>query len=321
MKTREFTGNPSQIIVEQLVASRAKYVFNNPGSREALFFDALHAHPDIHGIVGLHEGTVTATTGGYTQSSMDVGVMTVHLGAGLAQCLGQLINVWGGSLPVVILTFAGDTGSMGDYVELDLTHNVGPTSISAPFTKASWTVIEPEGLAQALERAIRVAKTPPIGPVHVAVYDRLLGNQPLTTKIAEGPFPEVRAGYASDDDLLEAARRLQSAERPLICVGDGVWKSGAGKAVASLAENIGALIGGDLRSVPTKHRLHCGRRLDSLVDALDPDCIAFIGARPTKLWSTRHYEAFEPVETTIAIGNGHRPPEEHSRAGPRDSGR
>ena len=51
--------------------------------------------------------------------------MVVHLGAGLAQCLGQLINVWSGSLPVVVLTFAGDTGSYGDRVGLDLTHNVG----------------------------------------------------------------------------------------------------------------------------------------------------------------------------------------------------
>ena len=33
--------------------------------------------------------------------------MVVHLGAGLAQSLGQLINVWSGGLPVVVITFAG----------------------------------------------------------------------------------------------------------------------------------------------------------------------------------------------------------------------
>jgi hypothetical protein len=111
MQMRPITANPSQIMVEQLVASGLKYVFYNSGSREAHFFDALYAHPNIHGILALHEGSVTAMAGGYTQARLDPAVMVVHLGAGLAQCMGQLINVWTGSLPVVVMTFAGDTGS------------------------------------------------------------------------------------------------------------------------------------------------------------------------------------------------------------------
>ena len=304
MNSRQFTGNPCQTIVEQLVAGGVRYVFNNPGSREALFFDALHSNPDIHGIVSLHEGSVTATAGGYAQSTKGAAVMTVHLGAGLAQCLGQLINVWGGSLPVVIITFVGDTGSRGDYVELDVTHNVGPTAISAPFTKANWTVLEAEGLAQAVERALRVATTPPVGPVHLAVYDRLLGQQQLTSTITEGPFPNMRAGVASDDDLLQAAQYLQAAKRPLICVGDGVWKSGAGAAAAALAENSGALVAGDMRSVSVKHPLHTGRRVDAVIQEWQPDCIAFIGSRPTKVWSANHYQAYGGAQTKFAIGSG-----------------
>ena len=181
--TRPITANASRVMVEQLVASGVKYVFYNSGSREARFFDSLHANPDIQGVLSLHEGIVTAAAGGYTQVKGDPAVMVVHLGAGLAQCLGQLINVWSGSLPVVVITFAGDTGSFADRISLDLSHTFGPTSIAAPFVKASWAVIQPEGLPQALERAIRVAKTPPIGPVHLAVYDRLLADDMVTTEI------------------------------------------------------------------------------------------------------------------------------------------
>ena len=108
MPIREITANASHLIMEQLVASGVKYVFNNSGSREALFFNELHSRPDIHGILGLHEGAVTAMAGGYTQAKLAPAVMVVHLGAGLAQCMGQLINVWTGSLPVVVITFAGD---------------------------------------------------------------------------------------------------------------------------------------------------------------------------------------------------------------------
>lgn len=88
MLQRSIIANPSQIIVEQLAASGVKYVFYNSGSREALFFDALHLHPEIHGILALHEGSVAATASGYAQAKLEPAVMLVHLGAGLSQCLG-----------------------------------------------------------------------------------------------------------------------------------------------------------------------------------------------------------------------------------------
>ena len=104
VKTRTITGTPSEILVEQLVASGVKYVFYNSGSREALFFDALHSNPNIHGILALHEGNVTSMAGGYTQVHNQPAVMVVHLGAGLAQAMGQFINVAYGGLPVVVLS-------------------------------------------------------------------------------------------------------------------------------------------------------------------------------------------------------------------------
>ena len=56
MLAREMTANASHLIVEQLAALGVKYVFNNSRSREALFFNELHSRPDIHCILGLHEG-------------------------------------------------------------------------------------------------------------------------------------------------------------------------------------------------------------------------------------------------------------------------
>ena len=305
MSTRQITGNPSQIMVEQLAASGVKRVFYNSGSREAPFFDALHARPGIEGILALHEGSVTAMAGGYTQVNGDAAVMVVHLGAGLAQCLGQLINVAAASLPVVVITFAGDTGSFADAVGLDLSHDFGPTSISAPFTKASWTVIEPEGLPQAIERALTVAKTPPIGPVHLAVYDRLLDNQQVTADIIEGGIPDIRSGYPSDADLEEIARVLHEAERPLIYVGDGVWKSGAEEKVTSLAEHFGAAVASnlaDLRGISAAHPLYCGR-LEQAAAALSPDHIVCIGVRHGGTGHAQDYDALAAARSVVSLGS------------------
>ena len=303
MQTREMTANPSHLIVEQLVASGVKYVFNNSGSREALFFNELHSRPDIHGILGLHEGAVTAMAGGYTQANLVPGVMVVHLGAGLAQCMGQLINVWTGSLPVVVITFAGDTGSFADRINLDLHHSAGPTAISAPMTKASWTVIEPEGLPAAVERALRVAMTPPVGPVHLAVYDRLLGPNQATANIIEGDLPELRVGYPSDGDVEEIARALRDAKRPLLYIGDGIWKSGANAEVTALAERFGIPVVGELRGVSIKHPLHCGGRRLEQAGEINPDLILCFGVRHNGSGTADDYSAFFNAERIIAVGS------------------
>ena len=304
MQKRSITATSSEIIVEQLAGLGVQYVFNNSGSREALFFDALHVNPNVHGILGLHEGSVAAMAGGYTQGNLDPAVMVVHLGAGLAQCLGQLINVWSGSLPVVVLTFAGDTGSYGDRVGLDLTHDVGPTSIAKPFTKASWTVIEPDGLPQAIERALRVAKTPPVGPVHLAVYDRLLGNEMVTTEILEGEIQGIRAGYPADEDVEAVIRALSDAQRPLFYVGDGIWKSGAEARVTALAEQYGCPIAGtwtEMRRTPQSHSLHCGRIAEAVAE-VSPDLIVCIGVRHNGRGKPQDFDVLSGVQRLIGIG-------------------
>jgi benzoylformate decarboxylase len=305
MKLRPMTGTPSQLIVEQLAASGVKYLFYNSGSREAPFFDALHMHAGIHGILGLHEGSVTAMAGGYAQVKLDPAVMVVHLGAGLAQSLGQLINVWSQGLPVVVLTFAGDTGSYSDKVGLDLSHNFGPTSISAPFTKANWTVIEPDGLPHVLYRALQVARTPPAGPVHVAVYDRLLNYQQVSSSIIEDELPDLRAGYPAEAEVEHLARALAGAERPVFYVGDGVWKSGAEHLVMSLAERLGVPIvagWGEIRIIPVKHPLNCGR-LDLVGPTLRPDQVICIGANQGLRGNPLSFKALANVQQFIAIGS------------------
>lgn len=291
-------------MVEQLAASGTKYLFYNSGSREARFFDALHSHRDIHGILALHEGTVTAMAGGYSQVKSDPAVMSVHLGAGLAQSLGQFINVWAGALPVVMLTFAGDTGSYADRITLDLGHNAGPTSIAAPMTKANWSIIEPGGIPSAFERAIKVAGTPPVGPVHMAVYDRNLGPDEITTEIIEGPVARPRAGYPSDSEVEEIARTLHNAKRPVIYVGDGAWKSGAQSKLAAVADHFGAIVAsmwGDLRGVSVAHPQHAGYFRQPVTD-LQADAIVAVGVRHGASGNPTDFDLFKSAERIVAVG-------------------
>ena len=172
--------------------------------------------------------------------------------------------------------------------------------VSAPMTKANWTVVEPDGLPHAIYRAFQVAKTPPVGAVHLAIYDRVFRPGEVSTNIIEGGLPDLRVGYPDDESLEEVARILHDAERPVLYVGDGVWKSGADAQLIALAEYFGTPITGSIgamRTVPLNHSLYCGG-LDA-AETLDADYIICVGVRhagpPT---------AFPTVKGVIAIGSG-----------------
>ena len=306
MITKQMTGTPSDVLVEQLVASGVKYVFYNSGSREALFFDALNNNPNINGILALHEGTVASMAGAYTQVNAEPAVMVVNLGAGLAQCMGQLYNIWFGGLPVVVITFAGDTGSFTDRINLDLDASFGPASISVPMCKETWTVIEPEGLPNAVERALRVAATPPFGTVHIAVYDKMLGNQQVTTDIIHSGGGKLNAGHASDDDIQSIVRGLDEAKNPLLYVGDGVWKSGGGYFASELASHFGVPITSpetDLRGITLKHPQHMGM-FNTAVSEIKPDVIVSIGTRHQGSGKKEDLDYLNGVKSIYALGSG-----------------
>ena len=306
MLTTPITGTPSEVLVEQLVASGIKYVFYNSGSREALFFDALNNNPNIDGILALHEGSVASMAGAYTQVNSEPAVMVVHLGAGLAQCMGQLYNIWFGGLPVVVITFAGDTGSFTDRINLDLDSSFSPASISVPMAKETWTVIEPEGLPAAVDRALRVATTPPFGPVHLAVYDKMLENQQVSTEIIHGGAKNIKAGNASDEDLGKILDALDKADKPLLYVGDGVWKSGADKLAAELATHFGVVVASpetDLRGISLKHPLHMGMS-NTAFDSYEPDVIVSLGVRHQGSGKKEDNDPFRKTKQIIALGSG-----------------
>ena len=306
MLTTPITGTPSEVLVEQLVASGIKYVFYNSGSREALFFDALNNNPNIDGILALHEGSVASMAGAYTQVNSEPAVMVVHLGAGLAQCMGQLYNIWFGGLPVVVITFAGDTGSFTDRINLDLDSSFSPASISVPMAKETWPVIEPEGLPAAVDRALRVATTPPFGPVHLAVYDKMLENQQVSTEIIHGGAKSIKAGNASDEDLGKILDALDKADKPLLYVGDGVWKSGADKLAAELATHFGVVVASpetDLRGISLKHPLHMGMS-NTAFDSYEPDVIVSLGVRHQGSGKKEDNDPFRKTKQIIALGSG-----------------
>ena len=312
MNTTAISGTASEVMIEQFVASGIKYVFYNSGSREALFFDALNNNPKIHGVLALHEGTVASMAGAYTQVNNDPSVMLVHLGAGLAQSMGQLYNIWYSGLPVIVVTFFGDSGSYADRINLDLNSSFSPTSISAPLTKHSWTVLEPQGLPQVIHKAKTVATTFPQGPVHIAVHDKMLSKDRVNADIIQSNLNPLRSGYPSDGDVEQILSAIDKSNNPLLYVGDGVWKTNSEQQVTELAEYFGLGISCpevDQRSISFKHPHHIGvfsqlgGYLDTYPVEFDPDFILSIGVRHQGNGNGEDLAVLKGVKDLYAVGS------------------
>jgi benzoylformate decarboxylase len=97
-------------------------------------------------------------------------------------------------------------------------------------------------IPQIVRRALKVATTPPCGPVVLAIPMDLM-DQPCHTAVV--PTAAIRTAVRPDPRAVsEAAAVIGRADAPVLLVGDGVARSGAIDDVSAFAELIGAPIFG-----------------------------------------------------------------------------
>ena len=247
--------NVAAVLMEILRASGVRYLFGNPGTTELPFLDAL---PDssLEYVLGLQEATAVAAADGYAQASGQAGVVNVHVAPGLANSLSILHNAARAKSPLVVTAGQQDTRFLmhepilaGDLARM-----------AEPFTKWSHEVRRPEDAPVALRRALKVALTPPTGPVFLSMPMDLMGpaiddTGAAAPAIAAKSRPEPAA-------LVHAAELLAGASNPIIIAGDGVARADAMPELTALAELLGARVHGEpvyrRTSFPGNHALWRG---------------------------------------------------------------
>src|SRR5262249_10282151 len=108
------------------------------------------------------------------------------------------------------------------------------------FTKICWEAREPRSLPLMLRRAYKVAATEPGGPVYLAMANYALEAKNVQAQILPAERFLHRTRVRPETAAVEqAAKWLITAKRPMIVVGDEVWKSGAQAELASFASKFG----------------------------------------------------------------------------------
>ena len=222
------------VVLEQFVADGFHYMFGNPGTVEQGFLDALDAYPELNYVLTLQESVAVLIADGYARAARKPALVQIHSTPGLGNALGALYQAKRGHAPLVVI--GGDAGVKYQAMDSQMAGDL--VAMAAPVTKYSTMVLEPSSLLRVVRRAIKIATTPPMGPVYVCLPMDIL-DAPAVEEVVPTSLPSTRV-VPEDSAIREAAALLAAADKPMIFVGDGIAFSGAQPELARVAELLGA---------------------------------------------------------------------------------
>ncbi|MGW1774437.1 thiamine pyrophosphate-binding protein [Streptomyces sp. NPDC002104] len=221
-------------LIDQFKADGLNVMFGNPGTVEQGFLDAVDAAEDFHYVLALQETVAAGIADGYARATGGAALLQLHSGVGLGNGIGMLYQSLRGHTPLVVV--AGDAGVRYDAMDAQMASDL--VAMAKPVTKYATRVTDRHSVLRTIRRAVKIALTPPRGPVFVAlpmdVLDELNSELVLPATV---PLTDVAPSAAS---VGRAAALLASAERPVVLVGDGVALSGAQRELVAVAELLGA---------------------------------------------------------------------------------
>ena len=221
-------------ILEQFLADGIHYMFGNPGTSEEGFLDALWDYPELKYILTLQESVAVMAADGYARATKKPALVQIHSTPGLGNAIGALYQAKRGHSPLVVI--GGDAGIKYQAMDAQMAGDL--VAFAEPVTKWSTQVMEPSSLLRILRRAIKIATTPPMGPVYVCVPVDIL-DAPVVEEVRPTSFPSTKV-VPDEDTLQMATQMLASAQKPMIFVGDGIAFSGAQDELTRVAELLGA---------------------------------------------------------------------------------
>lgn len=223
-------------VLAYLQAAGITHLFGVPGTNEIPIIDGtLDSAYGINYVSCLHENIAMGAAMGYARACGKPGAILVHVTPGVGHSLGNLFNAAKSHIPLIVLC-----GQQHEDLLLQeplLASDV--VQVAQQYTRWAYEIRNPHELPIVMQRALKLAMTPPCGPVFLSF--------PWEFLVQEVHYPVERAvtrigSHMPGDraELSRAAALLARAHRPIIVVGDGVGASGAWEEMQELAQLLGA---------------------------------------------------------------------------------
>jgi benzoylformate decarboxylase len=245
----------SQAYLEVAAAHGVEYVFGLPGTSGQEFIGTIADQERVRFILALHETCVVSMADGHARVTGRPSLAQVSTLPGSANTVGALYDAYRDRSPVVVTSTDVDTRLVGRDSHTEGKDLVG---LTRQFTKWSAEVNCADRIPEVLNRAFKVAASPPTGPVYLALPCNLLGEVIDVQSPAAERSRIVPRIAADPEALADAARLLAQAKRPLIVAGSGIAKAGAIEELIKFAELLAAPVVMEPRysflSFPTAHQ-------------------------------------------------------------------
>ena len=249
----------AEAVIKSLLKENADLVFGYPGGAIMPVYDEFFKFQDkIHHVLTRHEQGAVHAAQGYARSSGRVGVAIATSGPGATNLVTGIADAQIDSTPIVCITGQVSAHLLGSdaFQETDI------IGISMPITKWSYQITKASEVPGVIAKAFYIAKSGRPGPVLIDItknaqfemfdfnYKKCIGIRSYS------PIPKI-----DNNKILDAAKLINTAKKPLIVWGQGVILGNAEKEFKNFVEKSGipaawTILGAS--ALPTSHELNVG---------------------------------------------------------------
>ncbi|MBZ4188278.1 biosynthetic-type acetolactate synthase large subunit [Niabella beijingensis] len=215
------TISGSQALLEALIAEGVSTIFGYPGGAIMPIYDALYDYTKkLEHILVRHEQGGIHAAQGFARTSGRTGVVFATSGPGATNLVTGLADAQIDSTPLVCITGQVFAHLLGT----DAFQETDVINVTMPVTKWNYQVTDANEIPHVLAKAFYIARSGRPGPVLVDITKNAQlqqfeypGYQKCNHVRSYRPKPIVRKEY-----IAEAAKLINSAEKPFVIFGQGV---------------------------------------------------------------------------------------------------
>ena len=216
LKTPDKSRSGAEVLIDALKINAVERIFCIPGESYLAALDALFDRSGISLIVCRNEGGAAYMTEAEGKLTGRPGVCFVTRGPGATNASGGLHVAMQDSTPMILL--------IGQIARKDLDREAfQEIDYRRMFSEvAKWVaqIDDAERIPEYLNRAFSVATSGRPGPVVLALPEDMLIDQTIAGDAK--PWQIIKTSPA-EDDVAQAVKLLENAERPMIIVGGSGW--------------------------------------------------------------------------------------------------
>lgn len=253
--------NGSHALIRSLIAEGVDTIFGYPGGAIMPVYDAIYDYQDqINHILVRHEQGAAHAAEGFARVNGRVGVCLVTSGPGATNLVTGIADAIIDSTPMVCIVGQVASHLLGT----DAFQETDVIGVTMPITKWNYQITHADEIPYIMAKAFYIASSGRPGPVLIDItkdaqlqmMSKSFSYKPCNTLLSYHPRLSPK-----QDQVENAAKLINSAQKPFILFGHGVQLAGAEKELLQLIEKSGipsasTLLG--LSSVPVDHPLYMG---------------------------------------------------------------